>query len=208
MSKVKTKDRKQSFTDVYANCSWGTENLSGPGSSLQATTMTREIILKVIKEYDITTIVDVACGDFIWMPLVLDQLEGSVKYTGCDIVESLVIEHKEKFPQYNFQNVDFVADEIPEGDLIICRDVLQHLPVKDIIRALKNFSESGAKYLLASTHIRRFGIRNRINISRPGRCKDRNLIESPFNLPSPIVIYSEQYEEYDKFLGLWKLPFK
>jgi hypothetical protein len=198
--------RKKAFTSIYDEHYWGADNLSGAGSSLAATEDAREIVLKVIRDYHIDTVVDVACGDFVWMPLLLDQLKGAVNYTGCDIVESLLAQHREKYPQYSFQSLDFVEGKIPEGDLIICREALQHLPIRDIKNALRNFSDSGAKYLLATTHLRRSGIRNRRDI-RPGRCRDRNLMIPPFNLPNPLVIYWEPHEERDKFLALWALPF-
>jgi len=200
------KARRQAFENIYEEGYWGTDVKSGAGSTLQATKVTRQIISKVVQDFDITSIVDVACGDFTWMPVVLGELEGQVSYTGCDIVEGLVKDHRQKYPQYEFHSLDFVEGKIPQGDLILCRDVLQHLPVKDINMALNNISNSGAKYLLATTHIRRHGFRNKRDI-RPGKCNDRNLLEPPFNLPNPLIIYSEQYEEQDKFLGLWELPF-
>jgi hypothetical protein len=206
MGTEKSEARKQAFTSIYDEQYWGADNLSGAGSSLPATADVREIVFKVVRDCRIRSIVDVACGDFVWMPLVLDQLENSVNYTGCDIVENLLVQHREKYPQYDFQSLDFVDGTIPEGELIICREALQHLPVKDIQAALRNFSDSGAKYLLATTHLRRSGIRNRRDI-RPGRCRDRNLMIPPFDLPNPLVIYWERYEQRDKFLGLWTLPF-
>lgn len=198
--------RKHAFEKIYNEGYWGIDVKSGAGSTLDATKVTRQIILKVIKDCEINSIVDVACGDFTWMPVVLNELQDSVKYRGCDIVENLVVKHQRDYPQYNFQFLDFVEGEIPQGDLILCRDVLQHLPVKDINKALSNISNSGAKYLLATTHIRRYGFRNKRDI-RPGKCSDRNLLVAPFNLPNPLVIYCEQYDQQDKFLGLWELPF-
>jgi hypothetical protein len=206
MSEEKSNLRKQAFTAIYDDGYWGSDHLSGGGSSLEATEITREIVLKVVDDFGIQSIVDVACGDFVWMPLVLGRVGGFVTYTGCDIVENLVARHRENFPQHRFETLDFVEQKIPDGDLIICREALQHLPIKDIQKALKNFSASGAKYLLTTTHLRRAGIRNRRDI-RPGRCRDRNLLIAPFNLPNPIVIYAEQPGELDKFFGLWKLPF-
>ncbi|MFC1747689.1 class I SAM-dependent methyltransferase [Pseudomonadota bacterium] len=206
MTKRDVSDRKKAFSSIYDEKYWADENLSGAGSSLEATKVTREIIQKVVADYNVGSIVDVACGDFVWMPLVLERLGDHVDYIGCDIVESQVKSHAENYPQYEFRNADFVVDDIPNAELIICRDALQHLPVPDIQKALANFSASGAKYLLATTHIRRYGIRNGRNI-RPGRCRDRNILLPPFNLPDPVVIYSEKYPDQHKFLGLWELPF-
>ncbi len=208
MTDLTSESRRKAFTSIYDRCYWGTENLSGPGSSVAATEKTREIVLKVIDDYGITSVVDVACGDFVWMPIALNELNGPVQYTGCDIVEDLIARHTKEHAGFRFQSLDFVTDEIPEGELIICRDALQHLQVRDVKKALANFSASGARYLLASTHMRRFGYRNRRDIRRPGKCKGRNLLVAPFDLPNPLVIYCEQLAGEDKFLGLWELPFQ
>lgn len=198
--------RRHAFENIYEEGYWGAEIKSGAGSTLEATKVTRQIMSKLVQDYKITSIVDVACGDFTWMPMVLSELENHVNYLGCDIVDKLVKAHQQKYPQYEFRSLDFVEEKVPQGDLVLCRDVLQHLPVKDIKKALINISNCGAKYLLATTHIRRHGFRNKRDI-RPGKCSDRNLMGPPFNLPNPLIIYSEQYEGQDKFLGLWELPF-
>jgi 2-polyprenyl-3-methyl-5-hydroxy-6-metoxy-1,4-benzoquinol methylase len=203
---VAREKREDAFNAIYDSGYWGTPNASGAGSTLEATATTRGIVSKVIVDYEITSVVDVACGDFTWMPLVLQAVGSDVRYTGCDIVGRLVKQHTDNYPQYTFKHLDFVAEDVPPADLIVCRDVLQHLPVEDIQKALDRFSRSGASYLLATTHLRRYGWRNGANI-RPGRCRDRNLLLAPFNLPDPSVIYSEKYPAQHKFLGLWELPF-
>lgn len=200
------KDRKSAFEKIYSEKYWGAENLSGSGSSIAATELARNVISKIVHDYDIKSIVDVACGDFVWMPLVLNQIQNKTSYVGCDIVESLISSHQEKYPQYRFQILDFVDGTIPGAELIICREALQHLPVQDIKKALMNFSSSGAKYLLTTIHLKRHGLRNYQNI-KPGKCRDRNLLEAPFGLPNPLVIYPEYYGTKDKWLGLWSLPF-
>lgn len=207
MFKKNDGNRKFAFETIYSTKYWGEQNLSGAGSSIEATTLARDAILKIVNDYQIKSIVDVACGDFVWMPLALEQLGKDVRYIGCDIVASLVESHAQKYPQYEFHPLDFVDGKIPKGDLIICREALQHLPVPDIKAALKNFSQSGAKYLLTTIHLKRHGLRNYQNI-RPGRCRDRNLIEPPFSLPNPLVLYPEFPGQKDKWLGLWALPFE
>lgn len=197
--------RREAFIAIESKKLWGEEHTSGWGSTIEVTKVTREIILNVIRNYNISSMVDAACGDFKWMPLVLEELNNNFLYTGCDIVPALIKQNSSAYPQYKFVVKDFVAEKLPVADLIFCRDVLQHLTIQDIKDALRNFSESGSKYLLATTHVRRFGWKNNRNC-KVGKCRDRNLMLSPFNLPNPLVIYSEQSE--NKFLGLWKLPFE
>ncbi len=88
------------------------------------------------------------------MPVFLQKLNKDFKYVGCDIVPGLIQQHKINYPQFEFYNLDFVNDSLPVCDLIFCRDAMQHLPIKDIKKALVNFSNSGAKFLLTTTHLR------------------------------------------------------
>lgn len=84
---------------------------------------------------------------------------------------------------------------------------MQHLPVEDILDALVNFSASGARLLLTTIHLRRHGLRNHLNM-RIGRCRDRNLLLPPFDLPNPLALYPDTDDgQRDKFIGLWALPF-
>jgi hypothetical protein len=203
---MSTETRKGAFERIYETNYWGGA-ASGAGSTLEATIPTLNVLRKILQEHKISSIVDVACGDFGWMPKLLAEYP-DVEYIGCDIVESLITAHAKKFPQYKFQHLDFVNQQIPAGELIICREAHQHLPVQDIQASLENFEKSGAKLLLATVHLRRHGIKNRLNI-KAGRCRDRNLLVEPFNLPNPLVIYPDTLiGSHDKFLGLWELPFR
>lgn len=204
------KDRQSAFSRIYDTAYWGAEHLSGMGSTVEATAPVRAVIERVVREHDIRSMTDVACGDMVWMPLVLDRLRAAghpVEFTGCDIVPSLVDQHALRFPDLRFQQLDFVSERIPPADLIICREALQHLPVEDILDALVNFSASGARLLLTTIHLRRHGLRNHLNM-RIGRCRDRNLLLPPFDLPNPLALYPDTDDgQRDKFIGLWALPF-
>lgn len=202
----RAKIRENAFNTIMHEGRWGKVNFSGGGSTFDYTECTREIIEKVIRDYSLESMLDAASGDFVWMPEVLKRLPDDFRYIGCDIVENLITDHKSNYPQYEFRVLDFVHHDLPQCDLIFCRDALQHLPVEDIKKALENFSNSGARYLLATTHLRQFGLRNARNI-RHGRCRDRNLLLKPFNLADPIAIFSER-DPGHKFLGLWELPLK
>ena len=178
---------------------------SGAGSTVEVTKKVREIIVDTVKQYDIKTMLDIPCGDFTWMPLTIENFPDDVQYIGGDIVPFLVERNGRNYPQYTFKVIDFVKDDLPECDLIFCRDALQHLAIADIKQALENFSRSGAKYLLTTIHLRRSVWQNKQDC-RIGSCRDRNLLIEPFNLGDPLVIFSEVYSH--KFLGLWELPLR
>jgi SAM-dependent methyltransferase len=199
--------RRDTFVEIMKRGIWGSAgNESGGGSTIDYTAKARDIVLHVVEQYQVRSLLDVACGDFSWMPLVLERIRGEFRYVGGDIVPALVERHRQSHPAHEFLVLDCVCDDLPACDLVLCRDMLQHLPVADIKAALRNISRSGARFLLATTHLRQVGWRNRRDI-RVGKCNDRNLLLGPFNLGNPVAIYSEE-DAGNKFLGLWVLPLR
>lgn len=197
--------RGRAFEIIESERRWGDEHASGWGSTPEYTRVARDIIVEVAQRHGIRSMLDIPCGDFAWMPLVLERLGHGFRYVGGDIVPALVEHNSATHPRHEFRVLDIVRDNLPPCDMIFCREALQHLPLADIHSALRNISRSGAGYLLASTHLRRTGWRNRQEC-RVGRCRDRNLMLPPFNLPDAIAVYAELDPKH-KFLGLWKLPF-
>lgn len=202
---IAARARREAFVRIMREQRWG-EHVSGCGSTVSYTHATRRILEKVIRECDVTSLLDAGCGDFAWMPLMLGELPVNVGYVGVDIVPDLIERHRREYPQFEFRVTDLVVEELPRCDLIFCRDVVQHLPIDDAIRVLKNFSRSGARYLLTTTHLRRTGWRNARD-KRVGTCHDRNLLLKPFQLADPVAIFSER-DPGHKFLGLWGLPLR
>ena len=205
-AEVRAGIRRKAFSRIAEEGRWGGEFSSGAGSTVEYTEHARRTLRRVIEWFDMKSMLDVACGDFGWMPLVLKEAPEGFRYVGGDIVPELVERARAACPEHEFLVLDFVSDDLPRCDLIFCRDVLQHLPVADIQKALRNFSRSGAKYLLATTYVRCFGRRNARG-KRAGQCCDRNLMLRPFNLADPIAIFAEQ-DPIHKFLGLWELPLR
>ncbi|MEK7664832.1 MAG: class I SAM-dependent methyltransferase [Patescibacteria group bacterium] len=88
---------------------------------------------------DINTVVDIGCGDWqIGRHLNL----GNKKYIGCDVSDYILKKTKAKFASANreFLHIDAVNDELPKGDLVILKEVLQHLCNRDACRILSKIS--------------------------------------------------------------------
>ena len=193
------------FTKIYKENFWEQdESVSGPGSSL---TQTREIIRllpELFSKFDIKSVLDLPCGDFNWM----QHLDWSkIQYTGGDIVEPLIEKNQKKFAgsNLNFKVLNLLTDDLPQVDVIFCRDCLVHLSFEDIHKALKNILKSNSKYLLTTT----FPPRENVDIIT-GDWRVLNLEKAPFNLPPPLFLLNEKCTEVegnfaDKSLGLWKI---
>jgi hypothetical protein len=165
----------------------------------------REALPRIIRERGIGSLLDAPCGDLNWIVRV--PLDG-VRYTGADIVEDMVRELRRKHAARGreFITLDIVGDAAPAHDLILCRDCLVHLSEADALAALRNFSRSGAKYLLTTTFP---GVQENPPLDRTGRWRPLNLCRPPFNLPEPLEVVHERCPEpgfESKSLGLWRLP--
>lgn len=128
------------FTDIYKENKWN--GGSGPGS----TTEFCKPLLKFMREYvahnQISSICDLGCGDLQWMPELLKGAE--IQYTGIDCVAHLIESHKKRYTAayYNFMCRDISemnCVEIPQADLYVMKDVLQHWPSDTIAGFLRRF---------------------------------------------------------------------
>lgn len=183
----------------------------GYGSKLQHTEMARVFIQECIYRFKIQSINDAGCGDFSWMKL-LDLKD--VKYSGFDINSQMIDALKEAYSDVNFFEHDFVNKILPKADLIVCRDCLFHLPFKSIFNALKLFKESGAKWLITTSHNEqlfnidladvKYSKRDSKYYNEHYGFRELNLRMDPFNLPKPIDSIDEN-PTYNRILAIWEL---
>ncbi len=196
---------EQVFIDIYHKNHWSSEvSRSGTGSELIQTATLVEKLPDIFQEYGIKTVLDLPCGDWNWMKYVDLQ---EVQYHGGDIVKEIIASNRQKYlsDQVRFSQMNILADQIPQADLILCRDCLVHFSYRDIARALDNIHRSRSTYLLTTT----FPEKSNTKIVT-GAWRPINLAAPPFNLPAPLLEINENCTEggnqyQDKTLALWEL---
>jgi hypothetical protein len=201
---------KEKFRYIHETNLWGSpESISGLGSSEDATREVRIAMESVCREYRITSLLDIPCGDASWIRLADLPIR---KYMGGDIVPEIVKQNQKSsesresgYPK-SFLVLDITRDELPRCDLVLCRDCLVHLSLANIRLALRNVVRSGAKYLLTTT----FPLHGHNEDIEDGDWRLLNLERAPFCLPKPVAIFNEGCNEAggayrDKSLGLWEL---
>lgn len=109
-----------------------------------------DFVSHFIKANNIKTVVDIGCGDWQFSRHI--DWSG-VNYRGFDVVQSVVDRNQSEFGSDNvsFSKLDSI-DQIPECDLIVCKDVLQHLPLQDIFDLISSF-RAKSKYSLLTNDI-------------------------------------------------------
>lgn len=105
-------------------------------------------------------------------------------------MDSIIEINKLKHESYKvkFATSDVVNDEIPSADLVICRDVLFHLPNEDILQIINKVVKSSSKYLLITNHIAvETDSFENLDIST-GDFRRIDLFRPPFSLPKSFIL--------------------
>jgi hypothetical protein len=193
------------FEKIYQENLWGnSESRSGPGSGIEQTRQLRNELSELIDELSAKSILDIPCGDFNW----LKQANLDVDYIGADIVGDLVRANTQKFGSSNrrFLKLDLIQDELPQVDVLLCRDVLVHFTNRQIVRAIKNIKNSRSTYLLTTTFP---AVDRNVDIVT-GQWRPLDLCKKPFNFPMPLRLIVEHCTESNplassKCLALWRI---
>lgn len=188
--KIKTPwPTQQVMQQVYALNLWGkndSEFYSGEGSHHpDLVNPYIDVVKTFLKSFKSPLVVcDLGCGDFnIGKQLV----KYSKQYIALDIVPELIAYNASIFKADNlqFKCVDIATDNLPKADIVIIRQVLQHLSNKEIHNIVKKLSNY--KYIIITEHLPEGDfIPNKDIISGQGiRLKKQsgvNVLKPPFNL--------------------------
>lgn len=161
------------FSHIYKSKLWGNNNsqfYSGGGS--HEIGLTEDYVNKVNNflgnlEFQ-PVLVDLGCGDF---EITRKLIKFCKKVIACDVVDELIEYNKSqyKFENVEFQIIDISIDELPAGDIVVIRQVLQHLSNKTIKKFVKSLKKNNYKYLIITEHLpkSRFFIPNINKITGP-----------------------------------------
>ena len=198
---IKNRNVEDRFSKIYEDGVWyaNKESASGSGSTLEVTKHVRTFLPELVEKYKVETLVDIGCGDYNWMK----EVPLGCKYIGTDIVKSVVEENIEKYQnkEINFLHSNAIEEKIPEGEIILCRDVLFHLSFEDGKKIIENIKKSKAKYLVTTSHKEM-----RVNEDiYTGNFRKICLEIEPYNFPNPIDELYESDAFPDRFLGVWDI---
>jgi hypothetical protein len=162
-----TRPIKQVFTGIYEQHLWGgtgDDYCSGSGSSDLHASRYASAVNSLIAEKGTTTVIDLGCGDFRCGRAI--RREG-VTYVGIDIVDGLIRRNAKAYgdDSTSFMCLDIVADPLPDGDLCLIRQVLQHLSNAQIASVLQKTRKY--RYVLVTEHYPAPFVTCRPNLDKP-----------------------------------------
>lgn len=167
-------DARKAFSDIYDSNAWGRG--SGVGSEPQHTVEYVALLRRFLVEHRITSVVDFGCGDWQFSRLI--DWSG-VEYDGFDVVAGVIAENTSRFAAANVR-FHTIGDgtRLPTADLLICKDVLQHLPNADIRHDLAIFKRLYPHMLITNDIFPEAGANSDID---PGQWRPLKLDQPPFN---------------------------
>ena len=146
-----------------------------------------EFLQNFLDNNHIKSVVDIGCGD--WN--ISKNIDWkNVRYLGIDVVDSVI---KNNIEYYSKNNVRFMCKDItdyknlPNAEVYIIKDVLQHLSFENINKILNNISKKKFKYLIIVNDTTLLNLNLDIN---DGLYRPLDLQKSPFQLKSPFKIVS------------------
>ena len=139
------------FDRLYRSGGWSGMG-SGPGSAADSNQEYLWILHKILRYTpSIKTVLDIGCGD--WQHMQHADLEGK-EYLGVDVSSYVIESNQRRFtrPGVSFRELNPILEDIPQVDLVIIKDVLQHLPNADTAIILKKIRERSRFALITNDY--------------------------------------------------------
>lgn len=143
------------FGRIYAAAAWGrdAEGRASSGSGSHDAGVVEPYVAALrgfLAREAPVRVVDLGCGDFAVGARIADLAED---YLALDVVPELIAAHRERFAglPVRFEVHDATAAPVPACDVVILRQVLQHLSNADIAAVLANIA-GRCRFLVLTEH--------------------------------------------------------
>jgi hypothetical protein len=147
---------QQAFDEVYKHGMWKQgKSSSGLGSEGILAERYVELVRDYTTKHNLRTVVDGGCGDFSVGSRLAPIFE---RYMALDVSPRIIASNKQRYADLATQQVSFaVADmtetTFPAADLVLIRQVLQHLTNAQIGMILRNLDASSWRRVLISESV-------------------------------------------------------
>jgi len=197
----------KTFNRIYSEGVWGRDvggkGTSGSGSTLEITREYRAYLEDFIRKHRVGSIVDAGCGDWSFSSAI-DW--GGASYLGVDIASDVIEANRSKHQKrgVTFQVGDITA-ELPPADLLISKDVLQHLPDALVHKFITNNLKKGKYKWVLLTNDRGIGNTDIV----PGGYRAIDLSAPPFEVAGLVdlpITFGDEVTKITSLLDLTQRP--
>lgn len=183
------------FSAIYNQKLWGAnaqgEGCSGSGSTLDTTKEYRNLLKLLLQVLEIKSVVDLGCGDWEFSRLISWE---SIDYKGFDVVAHVIERNIQNYSKngISFAVLDATQEQLPAADLLICKDVLQHLSNNDVAKIIQQFKKY--KYCIITNDVYAHTLSSDNGDIVRGDYRPVDITAAPFNvLASKLLVYKSGY---------------
>jgi SAM-dependent methyltransferase len=132
---------QKAFEEVYRRNMWKQgESRSGLGSEGYFAARYIELVKNYAAQYELRTVVDAGCGDFAVGSRLVSHFD---RYLAVDVSSFIIEANRRRYADLARRNVtfdvfDMTSAPFPQADLVLIRQVLQHLTNAQIEQILLN----------------------------------------------------------------------
>lgn len=185
------------FDAIYDRESWG--NGSGPGSYPGWTIEYRAFLERFFRMNEVGSIIDIGCGD--WQFSRFLHLDGIV-YHGFDVVARLIEANRRRFGSETVR-FDVMPEDLttlPPADLLVMKDVLQHLPDAEIARFRAEVF-GRYRFVLLTNSFEKIESHRNVDV-RPGEFRCLDLAQPPYGFDGAYLFeyWAQPWERIRTFL--------
>lgn len=161
------------------------QGASGTGSSLESAAPYIQFVEAFIRANEIQSVVDFGCGDWTFSRTIN---WGKAHYMGIDVVKSVIERNQALYstPGRQFIHADGISFDLPPADLLLCKDVLQHLTEEDIFLFLEQIKKF--KHCLITNDVDHLTWSSTNPPIQRGGARPIDLTKPPFNIPGVKVL--------------------
>merc|ERR1719443_480884 len=155
---------------------------------------------KVLSRYsDIRTVIDAGCGDMAWMHQWLED-HPLLSYVGVDLMPYCLAINMRRFPRMHFIQTDLSnrtgVEVLPQGcDLVIAKDLLNHMVLPDAVNALSRIVATRPRFLLTHLHTNSDNTGWEKRIDKHLHYTRYDYGKPPFSLPYPATLIQRISED-------------
>jgi len=193
---------QDAFDEIYRKGMWKQGHAdSGVGSDGPLADRYIEIVLNYANANKVRSVVDAGCGDFEVGSRLAAHFE---RYVALDVSPVIIQANRERYADLirghvSFGVADLTSTILPAADLILIRQVLQHLTNAQIQRILRNLESSDWRRVLITEEVYDPRNNQRPNLDLPSHTiRTRVSLGSgvfvdkePFSLPAKRIAYVE-----------------
>ena len=146
--------RADAFDEIYTSGGWAdnSEGPSGTGSYGPFADHFVEFVSNLIADHAVVSVLDIGTGDFHIGRQLCSKVD---RYVAADVSQVVLDRNRSLFGhlrEVDFIQLDACVDPLPAADLVLVRQVLQHLSNFEVEELLRNVEGSSCRLALIVEH--------------------------------------------------------